>query len=160
MRKYYWDLIQDNTYYRRTMRNVKLKHKMLISCSNEITEKFMSTSEMRSTTFILASIAFPNDMKKILKLSWEEKKNSMEIVNEALEKISTIEWAMNKFSMKNLSKFLEIYEVPILLMNYLSKVQNSEYIYYYTMLQEMAEKAIKWRPVVVPVSSSLVNLIF
>lgn len=99
-------------------------------------------------------------MKKILKLSWEEKKNSIEIVNEALEKISTIEWAMNKFSMKNLSKFLEIYEVPILLMNYLSKVQNSEYINYYTMLQEMAEKAIKWRPAAIPTCSPLVNLIF
>jgi len=33
MRKYYADLLQDNSEYKRKMRNIKLKHQMLIQCS-------------------------------------------------------------------------------------------------------------------------------
>ena len=122
MRKYYWDLIQDNTNFRRNMRNIKLKHKMLISCSNEIIEKSPLISKMKSITFYLAALAFPIDMKKFLKISLDKSKNAPNQVKHATEMIKIIECVMNNFSIKILNRFLEITEISILLVNYLSKV--------------------------------------
>jgi hypothetical protein len=66
MKKYFADLIQNNTNYRRNMRNIRLKHKLLIESSKEVTEKLGYQMLVKSIPFFLASIAFPIDMKKAL----------------------------------------------------------------------------------------------
>jgi hypothetical protein len=66
MKKYFADLIQNNTNYRRNMRNIRLKHKLLIESSKEVTEKLGYQMLVKSIPFFVASIAFPIDMKKAL----------------------------------------------------------------------------------------------
>jgi hypothetical protein len=67
MKKYYSNLFQDNTNFRRKMRNIKLRHKMLIACSVDVSENLGISGFDKTLPFFLASIAFPLDMKKVLK---------------------------------------------------------------------------------------------
>ena len=142
MRKYYSDLMQDNTNYRRNMRNIKLKHKMLISCSEQVCKSLLKSETSHWTPFFLAAIAFPNDLKKILMKSLKTKRFSQSTISEALKNLEIIEGVMNKFSFKSLNEFIHINEISVLLLNYLSKVQNIEYKKHYEMLIEMATHSL------------------
>ena len=132
MRNYYWDLIQDNTSYRRKMRNIKLKHKMLIMYSKQLSESLFSAQLNEWTSFFLAALAFPSDMKKILRQSLKIKKNSKDHISKALELIGVIEGVMKNFSTKSLVNFLQINEISCLLLNYLAKV----WVFYYLRIKQ------------------------
>lgn len=142
MRKYYSDLLQDNTNYRRKMRNVKLKHKLLISCSIEVTNNLKLEKFRKSLPFYLAAIAFPVDLKKIMKKGSKAKPKNKEDFESGVDIIDNIENALTKFNKKVLKDFTKMPEVSVLLLNYLGKVNNTEYQDHYKMLKDLATESI------------------
>jgi len=142
MRQYYADLLQDNTNYRRKMRNIKLKHKLLISCSKEVADSIALSDFQKSLPFYLASVAFPIDVKKIMKKSAKSNSKHRSLFNQGVDIINNIETALSKFSKKVLEDFVKMPEICILLLNYLSKVDNQEYQEHYKMLKVMASDSI------------------
>jgi len=142
MRKYYADMLQKTTNYRRNMRNVKLKHQMLIGCSIDVARGLKLEHFDESLPFFIASVSFPVDMKKILmkaaELS-EDQDNQFEV---AINTIKHIEKAMARFSSKALDNFMSIPEMSMLLLHYLKLVENSEYQEHYQMLKSLAEEKL------------------
>ena len=142
MRKYYSDLLEDNSGFRRNMRNVNLKHKMLINCSIDVSNSMGVGSFKKSLPFFLASIAFPIDMKKVLKKTSKKKPGSKKDCELGTSIIKNIENAMTHYSKRVMKDFVKMPEVSTLLLNYLSKVDNPAYKGHYKMLKDMAEESI------------------
>eukprot|EP00345_Euplotes_harpa_P006998 CAMPEP_0168331576 /NCGR_PEP_ID=MMETSP0213-20121227/8416_1 /TAXON_ID=151035 /ORGANISM="Euplotes harpa, Strain FSP1.4" /LENGTH=329 /DNA_ID=CAMNT_0008335379 /DNA_START=20 /DNA_END=1009 /DNA_ORIENTATION=+ len=142
MRKYYADLIQDNTGFKRRTRNTKLKHRMLLQSSAEILENTREGAASKSLAFCLASVAFPCDMKKLLASLSKSRKVRKEVVAEGLLIIDVIESTLNRFSKKVLASFMSKPELCVLLLNYLGKVRNEEYQEHYDMLSDMAKNSV------------------
>lgn len=60
-------LAKDNSEYKRKIRNLKVKHQKLICSTMQIASMLNFTQFKDSLGFYLAAVAFPNDLKKILK---------------------------------------------------------------------------------------------
>jgi len=142
MRKYYADLIQDNTGFKRRTRNTKLKHRMLLKSSAEILENTRDGAASKSLAFCLAAVALPCDMKKLLASLSKSRKVRKEVVAEGLLIIDVIESTLNRFSKKVLASFMSKPELCVLLLNYLGKVRNEEYQEHYDMLSDMAKNSV------------------
>uniref|UniRef100_A0A7S3N951 Uncharacterized protein n=1 Tax=Euplotes harpa TaxID=151035 RepID=A0A7S3N951_9SPIT len=145
MRKYYADLLQDNTQYKRKIRNVKLKHQMLLTSSAELSESIQGTTGYKSLPFFLASLAFPCDMRKHLTSIAKARKITPDVTAEGTDVLDIIESTLNRFSKKILKRFMTKPELCSLLLHYLGKVHNNEYAQYYQMLDEMARSSISLR---------------
>lgn len=142
MRKYYADLVQDNSEYKRKIRNIGLKHKTLIGCSLSLARILSLSNWAENVAFYLTAIAFPNDLKKILAKATAicpENKSEFAL---GLNSIDVIENAMTRYSKKVMNNFMRIPEIWYLLLNYLSKVKNNEYKEHYDMLKEMANQTL------------------
>lgn len=142
MRKYYSDLVQDNSEYKRKIRNIKLKHKTLVSCALELAKTLALSSAPNNVAFYLTAIAFPTDLRKILSKAGEENPSSKHRYNIGMQAIDKIENAMTRYSKKVMNEFMDIPEVCLLLLNYLSKVENREYSEHIQMLKEMATESL------------------
>lgn len=143
MRKYYSDLLQDNTDYRRKMRNINLKHKLLISCSAQVTDSMGVSDFKKSLPFYLAAVSFPIDVKKILKKASKNNSKQKAKFLAGTDIINNIERALGKFSKKILEDFIKMPEICVLLLNYLSKVNNDEYKEHYRMLKDLSNDSIR-----------------
>jgi hypothetical protein len=142
MKKYYINYILENTNYRRNMRNIKLKHRLLIQSSTEITEKLEFTLLKNSMPFYIMAVAFPVDFKKILTKASKLVPDEGDFFNKQISKILKIELVMSKFSTKTLDDFISIPEVSLLLQHYLSKVDNKNYQRCYKLLIKLSEKVL------------------
>jgi hypothetical protein len=143
MRKYYADLLQNNSAYKRKMRNIKLKHKMLIECSQLLTTSLNLGGYEDSLPFYLAAIAFPTDLRKILNKGIEKKPENQKEFESCKRVIDTIECALTRYSKKVLDDFIKMPEICKLLLNYLKKVRNEEYQEHYEMLTQMAKVSLE-----------------
>lgn len=65
-----------------------------------------------------------------------------ESFNSAIELIVKLEKIMCRFSERGLEDFISIPEIALLLLKYLSSVQNKRYRPHYERLRKMAEKSI------------------
>jgi membrane protein YqaA with SNARE-associated domain len=138
MKKYYINYILSNTKYRRDMRNIKHKHRLLIESSVESAQKLKMTSVSNSMPFYIMAVAFPTDFKKILMKAAKSMQNEKNLFLNLISKINKVELAMIRFSIKTLEDFIGINEVSLLLQHYLSKVENSRYTSYYKMLNKLS----------------------
>ena len=143
MRQYFIDLLQTSTLYKRRMRNIKKKHKFLLECSTELTEKLGFKSFKTTIPFYIASIAFPFDMKKTLQKASSLWPEETELFEAQIKKIDTLQLAMTKFSSKILTDFVSFPEMSLLTLYYLSKVSNQKYEDYYQMLKKEAEDSLE-----------------
>ena len=143
MRQYFVDLLQASTPYKRRMRNIKKKHKFLLECSTELTEKLGFESIKTTIPFYIASVAFPFDMKKTLKKAAALCPEEKELMERQVEKIDILQKAMSKFSVKILNDFFSFPEMSYLVLHYLSKVKNQKYEGFYEMLKKTAEESIE-----------------
>jgi len=157
MRKYYSDLVQDNSEYKRKIRNISVKHKTLVNCWLSLAKALSLTEKEENVAFYLTAIAFPSDLKKILNKTIAQNPESKENLSFGLKTIDIIENAMTRFSKKVMKDFMDIPEICLLLVNYLGKVKNSEYEDHYTMLKDMADGTLK---TIVPNFNSKVNGVF
>lgn len=139
MRKYYADLLQGNSEYKRKMRNIKLKHKMLMSCSTSLSTDL----NLPDCHFFLAAIAFPNDLRKILIKAEQIKPDFKREFVTCRQIIDTIDCALTRYSKKVLDEFIKIPEICDLLLHYLNKRTHPEYADHYKMLKEMAAASIE-----------------
>lgn len=125
------------------MRNINLKHRMLVSCSREMTSAFDAEKYERSLPFYLASIAFPIDVKKTLTKLAKSKAKNKDLIKEGFLIIDSIESAFSKYNKKVLEEFLKMPEVCVLLLHYLSKVEHEEYREHYKYLHSLATESIE-----------------
>jgi hypothetical protein len=142
MRKFYSDLLQENTTFKRKIRNVDLKHKLLISSSLELVKSLNLDGCDESISYYLSCLAFPHDVKKILRKSIASDSENSHIYENGVEIIQRIENALSKYSKKVLNEFIMVPEIALLLLNYLQKVQNKEYEHHYSTLKDLADKSI------------------
>lgn len=143
MRKYFADLLQGNSEYKRKMRNIKIKHEMLASCSVSLIKTLKFSEYEDSLPFYLAALAFPNDLRKILNKAEAQKPTNGKEFESCRDIIDTIEAALSRYSKKVLQKFMGMPEICKLLIHYLSKVRNAEYQDHFKMLKEMAEVSLE-----------------
>jgi len=115
---------------------------MLISCSVEVSDEVGHGNFKKSLPFFLASIAFPIDMKKILKKSRKSKPKSKGDLEAGADIVQNIEKALSNYSKKVLSDFVKMPEISTLLLNYLSKSNNPELGHHEKMMKDMAENSI------------------
>lgn len=95
-----------------------------------------------NVAFYLTAIAFPTDLRKILKKTQDENIDKKPEIMVGLRALDKIENAMTRFSRKVMNDFMSIPEICMLLLNYLTKVKNQEYQEHYKSLKEMAEKTL------------------
>ena len=146
MRKYYSKLIEDMTKFNRKLRNIKLKQSLLIDSSEMLVSKIKFCYITTSLPFYLSAIAFPNDVKKLLKkacrLNNEDKSNYKMLIDE----VNNIDKIFTRYSKKTLSEFLSKPEYSALLLYYLDKIQNKEYKDNWQILKDIATNSIEnWR---------------
>jgi hypothetical protein len=115
---------------------------MLINSSIDVSNAIDLSTFKKSLPFFLASIAFPIDMKKMLKKAAKNKPGNKRDFNSGVDIIKSIESAMTHYSKKVMKDFVKMPEVSALLLNYLSKVDSQAYKGHYKMLKDMAEKSI------------------
>lgn len=138
MRKYYAELVQDNSEYKRKIRNIRVKHKTLINWAKDLAKALSLSSSDNNVAFYLTALAFPTDLRKILVNAGEENPDNKSEFSVGIQAIDIIENAMTRYSKKVMQDFIRIPEIWLLLLNYLSKVRNEEYQQHYQMLSEMA----------------------
>lgn len=143
MRKFYSELLQDNSEYKRKIRNIKLKHQKLIRCSLELAKTLSLGNSDEAVAFYLTAVAFPTDLKKILAKGISEEPENKGLFNEGIREIERIECALTRYSKRVMDEFIKIPEVCMLLLNYLDKVENEEYDDHYKMLKEMANESLE-----------------
>lgn len=143
MRKYYADLLQDNSDYKRKIRNIKLKHKKLINCSIALAHSLDLGGITDNVAFYLAAVAFPQDLKKILVKQLKNPQVRNDQVKAAINSVDTIEKALTRFSKQVIEDFLNIPEICLLLLHYLNKVSNPDYKNYFKVLNEMATTSLE-----------------
>lgn len=142
MRKYYADLVQDNSEYKRKIRNISLKHKTLINCCYNLAETLSLSESSASVAFYLSAIAFPTDLRKILNKSMEEFPESKNEFSIGLKAIDRIESAMTRYNKRVMKEFIGVPEICYLLLHYLGKVKNQEYVEFYETLKKMAGETL------------------
>lgn len=143
MRKYYADLVQDNSEYKRKIRNIKLKHKTLVCCCIDLAKALSLSDADNNVAFYLTAIAFPTDLRKILIKHRDEVQSNSEELQVGLTAIDKIENAMTRYSKKVMNEFMKIPEICLLLLNYLSKVKNEDYKEHYKFLKELANTSLE-----------------
>lgn len=143
MRRYYADLLQSNTNYRRKIRNIHKKHQMLVASCTEIAKELCIEGYQESLPFFIAAISFPIDMRKILMKASRMKRGQDKSFIKGVEIIKHVEKAMLNFSEKTLKDYIDIPEISSLLLHYLSLVENRQYEEHYEFLREMAENRLK-----------------
>jgi hypothetical protein len=142
MRKYYADLVQDNSEYKRKIRNIKLKHKTLINCCYNLAEMLGLSDCNTSVAFYLSAIAFPTDLRKILKKSISEFPENKAQFSIGLKAIERIESAMTRYNKRVMKEFIGVPEICYLLLHYISKMKNEDYGEFYKLLKEMANETL------------------
>ena len=142
MRKYYADLVQDNSEYKRKIRNIKLKHKTLINCCYNLSETLALSDSNTSVAFYLSAIAFPTDLRKILNKATSEFPENKNEFSTGLKAIDKIESAMTRYNKRVMKEFISVPEICYLLLHYISKMKNEEYGDYYKLLKEMANETL------------------
>ena len=138
MKKYYANFIVANANYRRNMRNIKLKHKLLIESSVEVAQKLGIPLFWESMPFFIIAVAFPSDLKKILAKAIELMPNENELFVALVQKSAKIELVTSRFSLKALEDFIAFPEVSILVKHYLSQIENRKYTRHYKSLQDLS----------------------
>lgn len=157
MRKYYADLVQDNSEYKRKIRNIKLKHKTLVNSCLDLSKALSLTQVDNNVAFFLTAIAFPTDLRKILVNTRAEMPNNKNAIQIGLKAIDKIESAMTRYSKKVMSEFIKIPEICMLLLNYLSKAKNEGYKEHYVFLKEMANASLETCPKVDLITKSSIE---
>lgn len=147
MRKYYSDLLQDNTEFTRKQRNIKIKHKRLVSGAIQIAETLGYSSNKYVVAFYLASVSFPQDFRKCLYNALKKNKAMADLILEAIDTINKIEITLTKFSKKVMDDFAELPEACLLLSHYLDRVNNPNYKGYFRILKNLAEAGINMREI-------------
>lgn len=146
MRKYYADLIQDNTDFDRKARNIKLKHQKLVNSAIIITRKLSLDGHTDIIAFYLLAFSFPIDFKKLLTLKLKMLDSDKALFSTALEALKGVETALSKYSKKVMHEFQNIPEACLLLQHYLTRVRNYKYQNYYKKLKKLSADGVSNNP--------------
>ena len=96
-----------------------------------------------SLGFYLAAVAFPNDLRKILKNAIRDNPEHKKEFEFGLQALDRIDDALTKYSNRCMKEFIKIPEICLLLKHYLSKVKNTEYSEHYKSLNDMATASLE-----------------
>ena len=120
-----------------------MKHQKLIYSTTQIANLLNISQFKDSLGFYLAAVAFPNDLKKILKNAIKDIPQHENEFKFGLQVLDKIDDALTKYSNRCMKEFIKIPEICVLLKNYLSKVQNPEYKEHYKNLNDMATTSLE-----------------
>lgn len=157
MRKYYADLIQDNSEYKRKIRNIKVKHQTLINCALELARTLELSENYDYVAFYLIAVAFPTDLRKILNKGIAAFPNNKNEFAVGLKEIDVIENAMTRYNKKVMKDFMKVPEISLLLIYYLNKVNNEDYDEHFRALKDMATSTVKENSMKEEISTRPVN---
>ena len=97
--------------HKRKIRNIRLKHKKLVSKAISVAQTLNFRQFDNSLGFYLAAIAFPSDFRKILKNGIEDNPKHYKVFNDGLKILNKVEEALIRYSKRILKAFVKIPEV-------------------------------------------------
>ena len=128
MRRYFCQLLEDNTDYNRKEKWINTKHKQLVKYISEGMERLGFNEFGKNMPFYFAAFAYPSDMRKILEESKQQFRTQNETISQAIFIVELIDNCFNRFSKKVLNDLLTIPQISFFINYYLSNVNDfSEY---------------------------------
>ena len=128
--------------HKKKLRSIKVKHKTLIDTLINVIKTLNLVHFQESLTFYFAAIAFPGDLRKMIKSASVEKRKYKREFCIGLQILNTIEAAFLRHSKSILNEFIKIPEASYLLINYLETLQEEEFSEVHSYLKEIASKTL------------------
>ena len=115
----------------------------MIRAAVSVTKTLNFDRFQESLGFYLAAIAFPGDLRKMIKSTSEDMPKYKKEFIKGLHILNKIEDAFIRYSKNILKEFIRIPEACLLLRNFLETIEEKELSETHTQLKDMSSKTLK-----------------
>ena len=119
MRKSLLNHFFEVTKFKKVEKNFPKRMKNFMECTNLLLDNITFWAPANNFHFYYMSIAYPNEVRKLLKYNKKKGKISQELFLQANLITKLIDDAMNRFSMRIFKSFIEIPEISIIIDHYI-----------------------------------------